>query len=415
MSEEEKTIELPEYDPKEYDLGELPDHVLETIYEQYGEQVNVEWPSPKTDGKWVLKNDGYAGRVLLDDGWTLVLEPKVSLSNIFGMLEYAYDLESAEFLEGVYDADSIEGFFDRVASILAKNVERRSNQGFHKEYVEKQEESSFVRGKIDLQKTVREPWKPEVHQTYRDLTADIEDNQILLWTLWKVLSSGLLREETRKQVRRAVRSLREIATLQEFTANDCTGRTYRRLNSDYEFMHSLCYLLLDNSGPTREMGEQEMRPFSVDMPRLYERFVARWLKEHVPQSYEVQSQKTVTIHESPSIQFDIDLVIKYNGNVVAVADTKYKERTRPDTDDIAQVVAYAEYYGTENAFLIYPEDLQTDFDVAVGDVHVQDLQFRLGGDLEANGSTFRSDILRAIRRPMSGQADLDSFADVFSA
>lgn len=397
MSDASKVIELPEYEPKRFTESELPEHVLGEIRSQYEKQVDINWLSPSVDETWELVNDGYAGRVNLPDDWTLVLEPKVTLSNLFGMLEYAYDLESAEFLEGTYDADSIEGFFDRVANILAQNVIRRSNQGFHKQYISKDENSEFVRGKIDVEKTAREPWKPKVHQTRRDLTADIEDNRILLWTLWKVLSSDLLQDQTRTKVRRAVRSLQDIASLQEYTASDCTGRSYRRLNSDYDFMHSLCYLLLDNSGPTRERGEHQMVPFTVDMPTLYERFVARWLSDHLPSPFNVQAQQTISVHSSPSIQFDVDLVIRRDGEVIAVADTKYKQRSQPDTSDIEQVVAYAESFGVEEAYLVYPEDLSTDFEFNVGEIRVRDLQFYVDGDLAANGDRFKNELMRALR------------------
>jgi 5-methylcytosine-specific restriction enzyme subunit McrC len=54
----------------------------------------------------------------------------------------------------------------------------------------------------------------------------------------------------------------------------CVGRTYNRLNADYEPMHALCRFFLENSGPTHERGDRSMFPFLVDMSRLYELFVA---------------------------------------------------------------------------------------------------------------------------------------------
>ena len=144
-----------------------------------------------------------------------------------------------------------------------------------------------------------------------------------------------------------------------------------------------------------------MVPFTVDMPTLYERFVAQWLDDHLPTPFSAQAQQTVTIHESPSIQFDVDIVIRRDSEVVAVADTKYKQRSQPDTSDIEQVVAYAEAYDVEEAYLVYPEDLSTDFEFTVGDIRVRDLQFILEGDLAANGDSFQSDLLRAIRAPLT--------------
>jgi len=196
LDEFERKITLPEYRTKSYAPDDIPDGLGEHILENYDSEVETDPPSIKTDGEWEFTNQGYAGRLTLPEDWSLQLEPKVDLQNIFGMMEYAYDLDSARFLEGAYDAVSIQEFFDKVASILAENVIKRSNQGFHKGYIEQEEESQFIRGKIDVQKTAQKPWKPEVHSKYRELTADIEDNRILLWTLFNTLNSESLSTDT---------------------------------------------------------------------------------------------------------------------------------------------------------------------------------------------------------------------------
>ena len=396
LGEFEKKITLPEYRTKSYAPDDIPDGLGEYILENYESEVETEPPSIKTSGNWEFTNQGYAGRLTTPDDWSIQLEPKVDLQNIFGMMEYAYDLDSARFLEGAYDAGSIQEFFDKVVSILAENVIKRSNQGFHKEYIKQEEESQFVRGKIDIQKTAQKPWKPEAHTKYRELTANIEDNQILLWTLFRTLSSESLSEGTLNKVRRGVRELQNIAELEEYTANDCVGREYQRLNSDYEFMHSLCRLILDNSGPTRETGEYEMIPFLVEMPTLYERFVARWFKQNIPAEYRVEPQKSVTLDERTGLSFDIDIVVYKDDEVVAVADTKYKIPSNPSTDDVSQIISYAERMDTENAFLVYPQSLSAEFDFTVGDIRTRDLQFRVDDELERNGRRFRDSILSAI-------------------
>lgn len=392
------TLALREYDTKCLDPSEIPDGLGEYLHEHYGTEVTVEFPSPKTDGYWEFTNQGYAGRVQLPEGWTLLLEPKISLATLFGMLEYAYDLDSTRFLGGVYDAGSIEGFFDRVANILAKNVVRRSNEGFHKEYVERDEASTFVKGKIDIQRTVREPWTPEVHQQVRELTADIEDNRILLWTLHTVLASGLQHENTRATVRDAYRTLEPVASLREYAASDCTGREYRRLNSDYELMHALCHLILDNSGPTRDLGRHRMIPFIVELPTLYERFVARWLDANLPSGYRAEAQQSMTLDDTTDLSFDIDLVFRKHGEPVAVADTKYKDAGTPNTDDVAQVIAYAQRMGTEDALLVYPTDLDAEVDFRVGDTRVRALSFRIDESIEQGGTRFRNDLLAIVDR-----------------
>jgi 5-methylcytosine-specific restriction enzyme subunit McrC len=396
LDEFEKKITLPEYRTKSYAPDDIPNGLGEHILKNYDSEVETDPPSIKTDGEWEFTNQGYAGRLTLPEDWSLQLEPKIDPQSIFGMMEYAYDLDSARFLEGAYDAGSVQEFFDKVASILAENVIKRSNQGFHKEYVKQEEESQFIRGKIDVQKTAQKPWKPEVHTRYRGLTADIEDNRILLWTLFITLNNESLSTDALNKIRRGVRELQNITELEEYTVNDCTEREYRRLNSDYRFMHSLCRLILDNRGPISEIGEYQMIPFVVEMSTLYERFVAQWLKQNIGSEYRVEPQKSVTLNERTGLSFDIDIVLYQHNEVVAVADTKYKIPSSPSTGDVSQIVSYAERMGTKNAFLIYPKALNTRFNFTIGDVRIRDLQFSADGGIENSGRRFRDSILGII-------------------
>lgn len=67
-------------------------------------------------------------------------------------------------------------------------------------------------------------------------------------------------------------------------------------------------------------------------------------------------------------------------------DTKYKIGESPSTDDVAQVVAYAEAKGCTEAALVYPIHLRRSLDAHVGRIRVRSLDFPLGGDLDEAGS-----------------------------
>jgi len=88
--------------------------------------------------------------------------------------------------------------------------------------------------------------------------------------------------------------------------------------------------------------------------------------------------------------FDIDLTL-YDGatnRVLGVLDTKYKVVETPASDDIAQIVAYAEIKGCREAVLVYPAPLAHPLDATLGDIHVRSLTFALDGDLTAAGQAF---------------------------
>ena len=391
----ESPITLSEYTSVEFGQDELPDAVGETLWEDYGSKIDVEFPTRKTNGKWVLTNQGYGGRISINSDWSFELEPKTTVRTILGMLEYAYDLESFEILDGLYDADTLTDYFDEIARTLAKGVVRRQQQGLHKNYVEREEQLSAVKGSIDFNKTARRPWDANPHVQHREITVDSEDNQILLWTLQKILSSDAPSESTMETVRRAYRPMASEISLKPFRAEDCIGREYRRLNQDYEPLHALCRLILDTATPTRSVGEERMLPFIVDMARLYESFVAEWLDLHLPSQHSVEAQEPVEIGDSGR-SYDVDLVFYQGDNAVAVADTKYKVPSEPAAEDISQVIAYAEAKQVERAFLVYPEVLDNTINTSVGDIDVNTLTFGLSDDLGEEGENFVMEFKRTM-------------------
>ncbi|HQY92432.1 hypothetical protein [Caldilinea sp.] len=91
-------------------------------------------------------------------------------------------------------------------------------------------------------------------------------------------------------------------------------------------------------------------------------------------------------------KFVIDLVIRH-GDQVWVLDTKYKAPEQAATDDIAQIVAYAESMGTDEEILVYPRGLSRANLYKVGATTVRALAFDLDGDLQAAGDKFLAELL----------------------
>ncbi len=81
------------------------------------------------------------------------------------------------------------------------------------------------------------------------------------------------------------------------------------------------------------------------------------------------------------------------GDILCVLDTKYKDATVPATDDVAQIVAYAEKMGCQEAILVYPRNLPRPFEARVGDIRVRSLSFSLDGDLDEAGHRFMRTVL----------------------
>jgi 5-methylcytosine-specific restriction enzyme subunit McrC len=81
-----RIVELTEYIPRKFEREEIDDAIAETLWRKYDTQVAVDFPSPKTGGKWKLTSQGWVGHIPLTPEFHLTLRPKVPLKNLFGML-----------------------------------------------------------------------------------------------------------------------------------------------------------------------------------------------------------------------------------------------------------------------------------------------------------------------------------------
>ena len=391
-----RVIELPEYQTKSFAKEDLAEELVMALHEGYASQVGVEAPSFLNGNTWRLTSLGWVGYIPLAGDVHFSLAPKVPIQNLFGMLEYAYRLKGFRILEGLIDAESIAELYDRLALVLAKRVLDRVRRGLYRSYLGQDDSLPYVRGRLDLSAHLKDPARVTLPCRFEEHTADLEDNQILLWTLTRVLECGVCTERSLPFVRQARRALQGYAGVNPCSANCCVDRLYNRLNGDYEPMHALCRFFLEHTGPTHRAGDRRMLPILVDMERLFELFVVEWLKRHVPEQYLVRGQENVQFSLGQTVSISIDITVEdvSTGQTVLVLDTKYKAPDQPAPADIEQVVAYAAAKGCRRAVLVYPAKLAG----AVGgmwgqDIGVEALTFQLDGDIENRGQDFLAQIL----------------------
>lgn len=368
-------IILTEHEPHYLSRSQLSEREGQLLWQHFGKYVEVEFPSPKNDQQWRLTAQGWVGQIPLSPDTTLVLQPKIPLSNLFRMLTIAYQVPIATFA-GIVSVKTIPEFYERLALMLAQMVLKRCQRGLYRHYVERQERLPFVRGRLLVQKlpTV----DTQVACEFETISADNTHNQLLFWTLHTIIRARLSRLPL---VRQAYRALRGTVSLQPF---DPIALDYDRLNADYRPMHTLCRFFLDHIGPTHDVGDQEMIPFLVNMPTLFERFVAQWLQQNLPPRYQLTIQER---SYSGAIAIDIDLVLRDSETrqVVAVLDTKYKSPIRPSNDDIYQITFYANAHNCNRAILIYPASLAEPLDQLVNGVRIQSLVFDVSAELNQSG------------------------------
>ena len=347
----------------------LTDDEKDLLIHKYGKQLEIN-PTFQS-GCCEIRSRGYVGHLPVSKGFMVSIAPKLPVSNIFGMLEYAYDLKSFELFKGQVGVETLNDLFEGLASILALRVLKRARKGLYCSYVEETEKLAVVRGRIRVADTLRSMvlGSASLCCEYEEHTADLDENRILLWTLFSLRKLHFTNLEFYKHVKRAYQALVGSITLEEKNAADCFDRKYHRLNDDYQPMHMLCGVFLEHLGPGLLAGEGRFLPFMLNMPELFELFVVQWLKKHLNERIRVDESYSMTIDESrqkseealAKLKFKMDIVLrdKATGQALAVVDTKYKADERPKPEDYFQIIAYAHVMNTPKAILVYPSTATT--------------------------------------------------------
>lgn len=369
------------------------------LYAEFPKYVDVEFPSPKTAGNWLFTPQGWVGTIPVTETYTISIQPKAPLANLFRMWEVAYRLKGFKFLDGVINSDSLADFYQNLAKILVNKVFDRMRKGLYREYLGRCDRLPYVSGRLDIRRLAAEPWRVELDCDYEEHTGDVEDNQILCWTLSVIARSGLCSEDVLSLVRKGYRELLGCITPLPVPPQALIGRLYNRLNEDYEPLHGLCRFFLENRGPSHKLGDRTMMPFLMNMAQLFELFVVEWLKLSLPTEYNIRPQYNTTFGNEGEVRFKMDAIIeeRATGRPLCVLDTKYKIPDAAGSPDIHEVRSYAESLSCSESMLVYPIELKSPLYMQAGKIRTRSLTFKLDSDLDVSGKIFLEQLLHGIK------------------
>lgn len=306
------------------------------------------------------------------------------------MLEYAYHLFDVR--EGLAELADTRDIFESLAEILSQRILDRAARGLYREYIEEDEVLPYLRGRLLVSDSIRlfARGNTRLGCRFHDHTADVWQNQILLLALDRLRYFRFRRATVEWSVRRAHRTLALHAHPNAHSLEHLKAPVYNRLNQDYRTLHALASFFLENLGPRHQAGDRPFVPYLICMWRLFERFVYAWLEEslkHARPDLELRGEIQLRVDEEGRIWFKPDLVLVETASTkpVAVLDTKYKLDPFPATEDVQQVIAYANHLEVGDAFLIYPSSGSVPCDFTSGSIRVRSCVFDLSQDLDRAG------------------------------
>jgi len=308
----------------------------------------------------------------------------IPIKNLFFMLCYAWNILSIkdEILVGLDDYDDAYNVLGRVFSY---GIGKLIRSGFHRSYIQRHEELVSLRGKIDIQESLKKLsiQKKKLVCNYDEYSSDDVFNQILNYTIAALLRNSTVDRSIKDALKKQKMFFGEIGEIAP-TKEIRKRLHYNRNNITYKLLISIATMLYDNTAISEEDGKETFKDFfrEEQMQKVYELFLLNFYAMHLDKSkYKVSAPKFSWKKSSyvdnwddfeeadylmPELRTDIVIENKTK-NVQLIIDAKYyvsalvkshhSDAKKFRRDHISQVMTYminSPYDGEKRGALLYP-------------------------------------------------------------
>ncbi|ENH95944.1 5-methylcytosine-specific restriction enzyme subunit McrC [Gracilibacillus halophilus YIM-C55.5] len=221
----------------------------------------------------------------------------IPIRNIYYMLSYAYQtLHLSEYKQ--IGTEQFENVKELYAEILSIGIPVLIRGGLSKDYISVEETSNFIKGKIDINATIKKNAlvDKKVAIVYDEFSEDILLNQIIKSTLVYLSRSNKLSQKMRRLFYGLLPYFKEVSDV-ELDINLWKNVRYNHQNIRYQFIVDVCRylyeeLLFDQSSASQILKEiQDEQKLSS----LYEKFIYAFFQRET--KYNVSR---------PQIQWNVD-------------------------------------------------------------------------------------------------------------
>lgn len=258
----------------------------------------------------------------------MIKDKSIFIRNIYWMLAYAFQTLKPDSYETIAktEFDNIHNMF---ASILATGIGKQLKQGLYREYVEHREDMLTVRGKIDMPGTMQNhiAHKQQIACKYDILSENNLLNQIVKTTSLLLLRHDGVDEEYKITLKRELMFFSGVDAIELKTIRWTTIR-FKKQNSAYRMIISICQLIVEGMLMTTEQGEYRLARFIDEqaMSRLYEKFILEFFKKECPEvkAGATQIQWAVDGDRTYLPIMQTDIMLSKDDNILII-DAKYYE------------------------------------------------------------------------------------------
>ncbi len=252
----------------------------------------------------------------------------ILIRNIYYMLTYAFQ----DLRQNNYDdiaGEEFDNILDLFAEILFRGVSFQLKRGLHKEYVPVTDDIATIKGKINLDGTIRLRLQRRklVSCEFDIFTEDNLHNQIIKSTLSLLASSAEVTTARKRRLRSLLLFFSNVIEC-DLKSTKWSNIKYDRNFSTYRMLHHFCYFVVKRLLLTIQSGPYKTKNFDEElMSRLFEKFVLSYYRKHYPQfsarsakvEWNIDKEKS-TLSLIPEMRTDIMLTFPERTLII---DTKY--------------------------------------------------------------------------------------------
>ena len=334
-----KLIELDEYEEKL--LPKVSKEVAAAINETGF--ITVE---PTFGEDSIFRADSKIGIIRVGDIQIKVM-PKFPVNNLFYLLGLHDGIK--------FDSDTVNiaesrDITDLIFESFLRNATASTSRGLLTGYRRVEETSKVLHGRVligeQLKKRFGHMYPVEV--AFDEFTENIPENIELNMAITKAMKFGNLTADQHRDFRHLSRKFSEIDT-----SNAELRWTKNRHNIHYWNSLVLAELINSGKGFYEELGGVAVSGFTVDMYRVFEKFLLRELKQRIERHGGVVETKYLHLDEENRQRAQIDIMWRKDGKIKFIADAKYKDPASNWESALYQVNTYATAFELDSIHLIY--------------------------------------------------------------
>lgn len=341
-----KLIELDEYEEKL--LPKVSQEIAAAI-NQTG-FISVE---PTFGEESIFRADSKIGIVRVGDIQIRVM-PKFPVNNLFYLLGLH---EGIKFESDSVSISESRDITNLIFESFLRNVAESTSRGLLTGYRQVEETSKVLHGRVLLGEQLKKRFGNmyPVEVTFDEFTENIPENIELNMAISKAMKFGNLTTSQHRDFRHLSRKFADI----DSHRSDSTW-TKNRHNVHYWNSLVLAELINGGKGFYEEFGGVAVSGFTVDMYRVFEKFLLRELKVRLEKHGGVVETKYLHLDEENRQKAQIDIMWRKDQEIKFIADAKYKDPASNWESALYQVNTYATAFSLDSIHLIYALPVEED-------------------------------------------------------